>query len=95
MNKILMWILIIAGIFVLLLIIPKPYSYNYSSNCHPYPSTGEESGWCIGIIYPLNEEIQKTPDQYAITQNEDYCIDVKKGWECKGFSIFKSGIAIA
>ena len=76
------------------MVIPKPYSYNYGSNCHIYPYGGQEYGLCIGIIYPVNEEIQKIPDQYAITQNKDYCVDTKKGLDCKGFSIFKSGTVI-
>ena len=52
---------------------------------------------CIGIIYPINEENQKTPDrQYPEYRDErEFCTDTKKGFECKGFPIFKFGISMA
>lgn len=97
MNPKLRLILIILGIILLVLLIPKPYSYSYGSDCHPYPSGGKNSGLCIGIIYPINEENQKTPDrQYPEYRDErEFCTDTKKGFECKGFPIFKFGISMA
>jgi hypothetical protein len=95
MNPKLRLILVILGIVLLILLIPKPYFYSYHSDCHPYISSEINSGWCVGIIYPVNEEVQNRPDLSAISRNDDFCYDTKKGFECRGYSIFKSGIAVA
>ena len=94
LNPKLRLLLILLGITILMLLIPKPYSYSFHSDCHPYIHLGSNSGWCIGIIYPINEETRDIaePGSMAAGMDKGFCVDTKQGFECKGYPIFESMI---
>jgi len=94
MNKITKWILIILCIIAFILLVPKPYSNSFHSNCHSYPNGGTDAGLCIGMVYPIYQETPGTPDQYVISQNDGYCSYTRKGWVCIGYSIFENNMHI-
>jgi len=73
--------IVFIGINLLLFLIPKPYPNQFGDDCHSYPNGGYESGWCIGIIYPTNQEVrgEPEPDAIAYAKGLDYCVESKNG----------------
>lgn len=89
--------IVIIALIVALILVPKPYSFEEGDNCSPW-DWHKESGWCVGIIYPLYKDtaINCDPKKFFVfgMNNISDTIEFKKGFYCAGVKLFKSSIAI-
>ena len=88
------WIFLVI-IVIALLLIPKPYSFKEGDNCTPW-NWHKDNGWCVGAIYPVYKDNAINCDSKSIAaQNHiNDTREFKKGFDCVGIELFKSGIAI-